>query len=840
MKTKMKRILSLLLVLCLLLTLVPTVALGEGIDIVPLGAPVFDAAGLAAEVALGTPVIELAADIVDAFPAITIPLGADITITSGPGGPFRLEQQDTERHFMVYGALTLENAILDGGSSAAAGGGVRVQNGGSFHLNGGTIRGNAWSSAGGGVDVFVGGEFVMTDGLIYNNASLGAWGGGILLAGTGTMYGGTISYNRANTSGGGIEVYFGTFTMHGGEISKNTALDGAGVAVEIGGTFTMEGGLIRENEASMMGGGVAALGASDHWAGPGVFTMNGGTISDNNATVGGGVSASNGGIVTMNNGTITRNTAEGFVGFPIAGIVGGGGVAVFNGMFGNASFIMHNGTISRNTTGGDGGGIWVANPYDLRISTAPTTIFYRNTARHAIEPPEPPPANIQFYRSSIIGDSGAFIHVLNNYDINYLPRDLDPDDYIIGLFELAYNANGGTGGPHLVGDSVDAWIREDSVHVVLAPPAANNITAPSGYIFAGWNTAADGSGTSYAVGSEIIIDGDITLFAQWTPGVNDHTVTFNLNGGVYGGNQALLVQTVPHGQNATPLSANPLRPGFIFTGWSPGLNLNNVTEDRTFTAQWRIQSPPGNGNGNGNGNGPFSQYHNSFMIGRPSGNIYPDDNIIRAEVAAVFFRLLSDEARIELWSQENPFPDVDSGDWFNNEVSTITNAGVIQGLPDGTFRPHQEITRAEAATIVARFFEAQEQAEVAFTDIAGHWAEDYINTLADFGWVEGSGDGTFRPDDLLTRAELAAIVLRMLDRVPESVDALLYERHRWPDKANPNAWYYLYLQEATHSTTFERLDSGYLAWTAILEHIDWSIFSRPDARPDDIMVSRGR
>jgi len=101
-----------------------------------------------------------------------------------------------------------------------------------------------------------------------------------------------------------------------------------------------------------------------------------------------------------------------------------------------------------------------------------------------------------------------------------------------------------------------------------------------------------------------------------------------------------------------------------------------------------------------------------------------------------------------------------------------------------------------------------------------------------------SGLGTFRPNQPVTRAAFAAIICRMLDRVPDSVDALLDGRTQWPDKTDQTAWYYLYMQEASHSTEFERLPNGYLAWTEILEHIDWSAFSRSDSRPDDILVSR--
>ena len=235
----------------------------------------------------------------------------------------------------------------------------------------------------------------------------------------------------------------------------------------------------------------------------------------------------------------------------------------------------------------------------------------------------------------------------------------------------------------------------------------------------------------------------------------------------------------------------------------------------------------------------FSQHHYSFMIGRPDGHIYPHAPITRAEAAAVFFRLLSDDTRIAMWHQENHFPDVNMGDWFHNEVSTMANMGIVRGLPSGDFVPHQAITRAEAVVMVARFFGEPTGGVANFTDITGHWAADYIHLLSHFNWLQGYEDGTFRPNQHITRAEFAALVNRMLNRVPESVEMLLPEATLWVDNRDPQAWYYLYLQEATHSTAFERLPSGFLRWTRILPHIDWSVFSHPNARPDDILVAEG-
>ncbi|MCL2200724.1 MAG: S-layer homology domain-containing protein, partial [Oscillospiraceae bacterium] len=125
-----------------------------------------------------------------------------------------------------------------------------------------------------------------------------------------------------------------------------------------------------------------------------------------------------------------------------------------------------------------------------------------------------------------------------------------------------------------------------------------------------------------------------------------------------------------------------------------------------------------------------------------------------------------------------------------------------------------------------------------FQDIEGNWAEDYINLIAQFGWVEGVGDGQFNPDANMSRAEAAAIVNRMLGRIIDSTDDLLPGRTRWPDKTNMNAWYYLYMQEATHSTTFERLPNGNIRWVEILPHLDWTVLERPDAFPAAITTAR--
>jgi len=233
----------------------------------------------------------------------------------------------------------------------------------------------------------------------------------------------------------------------------------------------------------------------------------------------------------------------------------------------------------------------------------------------------------------------------------------------------------------------------------------------------------------------------------------------------------------------------------------------------------------------------FTSYHNAFLVGFPDGTVRPNSNISRAEVTTILFRLLNDEFRASVWSQQNGFTDIRSDAWFNNAISTMANAGIIGGS-NGAFRPNDAVTRAEFAAMIARFFSEFSATDNAFSDIEGNWAENYINLVAQFGWVQGAGDGTFNPNALMTRAEVAAIVNRMLDRVIDSTDELLPGRTRFPDKTNMNAWYYLYMQEATHSTEFERFENGNVSWTRILPVLDWTVLERPISTPGAIVAAR--
>ena len=220
--------------------------------------------------------------------------------------------------------------------------------------------------------------------------------------------------------------------------------------------------------------------------------------------------------------------------------------------------------------------------------------------------------------------------------------------------------------------------------------------------------------------------------------------------------------------------------------------------------------------------------HYAYIAGYEDGTVRPNNNITRAEVATIFFRLFTDEYRETYWSTNNPFSDVAYTAWYNNAVSTTSNAGIIAGYPDGTFQPNNYITRAEFATIAARFLSEEYVGPDLFTDISGHWAAEYINRAANAGWINGYPDGSFRPNAYITRAEAMTLVNSMLGRMPHK-DHMLENMVKWPD--NPEAaWYYEAVQEATNGHDYDWYEEEdqlfYEIWTALQPNRDWAALEK--------------
>ena len=262
-----------------------------------------------------------------------------------------------------------------------------------------------------------------------------------------------------------------------------------------------------------------------------------------------------------------------------------------------------------------------------------------------------------------------------------------------------------------------------------------------------------------------------------------------------------------------------------------------------FVLVWdEVSNSSGGGGGGGNKPSLNTEDHYGYIVGYPvdyeTGEptddqarkpVKPQGKITRAEVATIFFRMLTDESRNEYWSQSNDFTDVAADAWYNNAISTMANAGILDGYEDGSFHPNGYITRAEFATIAVRFFDLSYQGEDLFPDIDGHWAQDYINQAADAGIIEGYPDGTFGPQKQITRAEAVTMVNRTLDRHPDP-DHFLEDMLVWPDNLDTEAWYYADMQEATNSHEYQMKKDAqgneYEVWTKILPIRDWEALEK--------------
>ena len=203
-----------------------------------------------------------------------------------------------------------------------------------------------------------------------------------------------------------------------------------------------------------------------------------------------------------------------------------------------------------------------------------------------------------------------------------------------------------------------------------------------------------------------------------------------------------------------------------------------------------------------------------YIVGHNDGNVYPNGLISRAETATVFFRLLKDEVRDGNLLTSNTYSDVPDDYWANTAISTMTGLGIVQGHSGTTFDPEAPITRAQFAAICARFDTGAGGTTQTFSDISGHWAEEYIRRVAGLGWIKGFDDGAFRPDAYITRAQAMTMINRVLNRIPEENSDLPAGMNTWPD-CNPGDWFSLAVQEATNSHAFQHKTGNYETWTGM-------------------------
>ena len=771
--------------------------------------------------------------------------------------------------------ITMENGAVirnNTNSNYELGGGILLGNGSTFTMNGGEISGNT-ANGGGGVAI-IGSTMVMNDGVISNNSTYrtsgqssygagvyvadyaNASGGDILFTPTPAsfeMNGGKITGNKALDYGGGVltfpqESQKITINIKNGEISENQVTEGSGGAIAAFFGFTelnIKGGALTGNSAYQFGGGVFLYQATN-------ATISGGTISENKASQGGGVCLFANSAAKQTGGSIENNVAN----------VGGG---VCGGIY-SGIYTMTGGAIKDNNN---------SLTKEARLSTVGDGVFV-GTAFNLGKAAEISTNNdVYLEKGTSVAKEGRYINVISSYTgastakpIQIHSEDRTVENTEIGTQLVRYTTDAGgdtaaakadangifvpswkmskglvigqskvagktnwmtyvpsvkiqyqwvsTDNPSDVTQPADDYIRTGTAYTAKAQKATHQ-----GYSFKGWFTD-DACTLSYTDGT--VLSTDTILYGKWekiaTPpssggggshGTKYYILHYESNGGTKYEDEKYKKNTV------VILDKIPKRVGYTFTGWYADQELTDkitkikMTSDKTVYAGWKATDVPETLN---------SDNHFAYIVGYEDGTVRPNANISRAEVAAIFFRLLKDDVRDDNLTANSVFTDVAFGKWYNKSISTMAKIGIVKGRTADTFVPNAPITRAEFAAICSRFDRSNVEIKSDFNDISGHWAENEIRRAASLGWIQGYTDGSFKPDQNITRAEAASMINRMLHRLPETVDDLLDGMIQWPDN-QPSDWYYINMQEATNSHDFKQKGEIHEHWTKLTENPNW-------------------
>ena len=354
-------------------------------------------------------------------------------------------------------------------------------------------------------------------------------------------------------------------------------------------------------------------------------------------------------------------------------------------------------------------------------------------------------------------------------------------------------------------------------YVFNSDVAIRPVPTKEGYTFTGWKIG-DANAENFKMPAH-----DVTI--EGTFAINRYTVTYKVDTevvgtDVYDFNSDVVIRDVP------------TKEGYTFSGWKIGtadaenfkMPAHDVTIEGTFaknssghhhrrpTVTIPDKVPTGlNGND-----------HYAYIVGYPDKTVRPQNGITRAEVATIFFRLLTDETRNANSTKSNSYSDVAAGAWYNHAVSTLSAMGIVKGDSNGKFNPNAPITRAEFAAIAARFDDKANSTTADFSDIVSHWAKNEISAASNNGWINGYPDGTFRPDNKITRAEAMTLVNRVLKRLPETAEDLHDDMIKWSDNSDASQWFYLAVQEATNSHYYKAKENKSEKWTELRDTRDWT------------------
>lgn len=349
---------------------------------------------------------------------------------------------------------------------------------------------------------------------------------------------------------------------------------------------------------------------------------------------------------------------------------------------------------------------------------------------------------------------------------------------------------------------IEKYVSSDTI--IVKDTAIFTNPVDSKYEFKGWNTASDGSGTNYNV-NDTLVD-TVTLYAVYKEKVTSsrpsnpspikytYTIYYKDSEG-----NTLSEKVVGKGEIGEVIKAKAKDiNGYVCKDAEKSLKITRNSEDNiiTFVYEKKVENTfklPEHKYLD------YSTNHKHYIVGYEDGTVRPENNITRAESATIFYRLLKDSVQKEYTAYDNKFNDVNDSHWFNISVSTLTSMGIIGGYSDNTFRPNQYITRAEFVSLMVAFFEAEDiEYQNIFSDISeSDWYYKSVLIGVNKGFIAGYPNGSFKPNQYITRAEACKIVNSVLCRKP--IEPGLYDNLiNWPD-LEKSAWYYLDVMEATHS-----------------------------------------
>lgn len=752
--------------------------------------------------------------------------------------------EDAELH--MYGGT-----ITDCNNLASICGGVAVTDRSKFYMHGGTIQ-NCTGVEGGAISIHPGPAigsgshgtptFEMTGGTI-SNCHDNNYGGGAIFSNAGsqglnikitggriencsadnarTGYGGAISLwgdnvFQTSVSISGVTFYNNSAVLYGGamllnlpsqvdvELSNvsfesNSAPNGGAIFVNSGTLEFSGSNTFTGNKATNGGGGAVYLNKGE-------AEFSGTTFSGNSATSSGGAiyRTSSANFSFSGSNTVTSNSAA-----------SGGGLAVSN-----SGFFMHNNvSIYDNSASVQGDDIYVTGSGSFFAPDAP--VDAQLSCGHAVDG--------WYYDADGsrwgTGGCGPQDGVVNEVDSDpplTLPAAIKAAHGEVRQYEVKVEVEGeGT----VTSDSGEFTVNEGEDLTLSFAPAEGYYLKD--VLLNGVRVGDDASLTLEDIRATHTVR---VVFAE---------LKYELSYFTYGGTE---YETELHSAGTVvELDKVPVRSGYRFTGWFADevltLPVTSVTMDdhKSVHAGWErviTPVPPTPSTPDEpevyRPNGLVLDEHFAYLIGNDDGLIRPEANITRAEVATIFFRLLTDETRESFWSDTNSYTDVAAGSWYNNAVSTLSAMGILGGYEDGSFRPNASITRAEFAKIAVSFFELEGLAcENPFLDVApGAWYAESVAAAAEIGLIEGYEGGLFRPDASITRAEACTIVNRTLGRAPHAAGLLPEsEMNLWPDNMDASAWYYAQIQEATNSHDFVWAGE-FEQWTQKLPERDWDALQR--------------